>query len=136
MSTQSDDADLIGYKRPPRHTRFQAGRSGNPAGRPKGKRSAATLLTHVLNTRITVTENGRRKRISKIEAMMVQLVNKAISGDPRASRLVLQLMQAFGGTQQSAGESEWEARLGTARAELDAFIAGIAERLELESADS
>jgi Family of unknown function (DUF5681) len=42
---------------------------------------------------VTVQENGRRKTITKLEAMAKQLVNKAASGEPRATQLLLQMIQ-------------------------------------------
>ena len=37
----SDDGQ-VGYRKPPVHTRFKPGQSGNPKGRPKGPRNLAT----------------------------------------------------------------------------------------------
>jgi Family of unknown function (DUF5681) len=79
----------VGYRRPPKHSQFAKGRSGNPKGRPKGVRNFATVIEAELNTKIPVTENGKRKSISKREAVAKQLVNKAASGDTRAMPLLL-----------------------------------------------
>jgi len=79
----------VGYGRPPQHTRFQPGRSGNPKGRPKGSKNLNTLFAEELAQTITVTENGKRKKISKRRALAKQLVNKALSNDPKAAALVL-----------------------------------------------
>jgi hypothetical protein len=79
----------VGYGRPPRHTRFQKGRSGNPSGRPKGSRNVATLLKQQLNERVEVREKGRLRKITKLEAIVTQLVNKAATGDQRAIELLL-----------------------------------------------
>jgi Family of unknown function (DUF5681) len=35
MSSESAETDEVGYRRPPKATRFQKGTSGNPSGRPK-----------------------------------------------------------------------------------------------------
>ncbi|MHB8381591.1 MAG: DUF5681 domain-containing protein, partial [Candidatus Binataceae bacterium] len=79
------DADYeVGYGKPPRHTRFQKGRSGNPRGRPRGSKTSATLIRQALLARVEVRENGRVTNISKLEAMIMQAVNKAASGDFRA----------------------------------------------------
>ena len=51
----------VGKGKPPEHTRFQKGQSGNPTGRRKGSKNVATLLEQVLNERVVVTENGKRK---------------------------------------------------------------------------
>jgi Family of unknown function (DUF5681) len=56
---QSDYA--IGYGKPPRHTQFKRGQSGNPKGRAKGSKNLATLIMSVLNERVIITENGRRR---------------------------------------------------------------------------
>ena len=82
MSGRSSDYQL-GYGRPPQHTRFRKGRSGNPKGRPKGSRSLANIWSSVWNERLTVNENGQRHRITKQEAAIKQFANKAASGDKR-----------------------------------------------------
>jgi len=83
----------VGYGKPPRHTRFQKGRSGNPAGRPRGKKNLATLLSDALDQKIIVVENGRRKKISKREAIVTQLVNKSASADLKATQIVLAMLR-------------------------------------------
>src|ERR1700687_1673760 len=79
----------IGYKKPPRHTQFKPGQSGNVKGRPKGTKNFATVLDKELRTKIEVTENGKRKKISKRDAIVKQTVNKAAAGDPKATVIVL-----------------------------------------------
>ena len=81
----------IGYGRPPRHTRFTKGQSGNPRGRPKAAQSLARIARRILNEKIPVRENGQRRTITRLEAMLKQLANKGISGDLRAIREVLKL---------------------------------------------
>jgi hypothetical protein len=80
---------IFGYGRPPKHAQFAKGRSGNPNGRPKGVRNFATVIEAELNTKIPINENGKRRLISKREAVAKQLVNKAASGDTKAIPLLL-----------------------------------------------
>src|SRR4051812_22064444 len=61
----SDSTYSVGYKMTPHRTRFQPGHSGNPKGRPKGTKNFATVIDEELRVPIEVTENGKRKRISK-----------------------------------------------------------------------
>lgn len=75
-----------GYGKPPEATRFKKGVSGNPKGRPKGTLNVATVLTRTLRGKVTIRENGRRKKITKLEAALRQLVKKATAGDLRALR--------------------------------------------------
>jgi hypothetical protein len=84
----------VGYRRPPVETRFRPGASGNPRGRPKGLRSLAAVVAATLGERVVVTENGRRKHISKLQAAVKQLVNRAASGEARSMQLLLALVQA------------------------------------------
>ncbi len=77
-------ANSVGYGKPPAHSRFKKGTSGNPRGRPKGRLDFATVLLKTLREKVVINENGRRTIITKLEASVKQLVNKAAAGDLRA----------------------------------------------------
>lgn len=87
---KDDDGEEVGYRRPPRQNQFKPGLSGNPKGRPRGSRNASTLLDEALKERVTVSENGRRRKVTKLEVILKQLVNSAAQGDHRAIRLLLE----------------------------------------------
>ena len=79
----------VGYGKPPRHTRFAKGQSGNPRGRPRGAKNFTTLLEEALNEPVTVTENGGRRKVSKLQAIVTQLVNRSATADFRAIKILL-----------------------------------------------
>ncbi len=81
----------VGFQRPPRHTQFRKGTSGNPKGRPREAKNLAAVLEEALAEKVAIVENGRRRKITKRCAMIKQLVNKAASGDLRASRQLTDL---------------------------------------------
>ena len=83
----------VGYGKPPRETRFVKRRSGNPRGRPRGAKSFNTLLTDKLNEPVTVAENGGRRKISKREAIVTQLVNRSAAADFRAIKILLDIVR-------------------------------------------
>jgi len=85
----------VGYGKPPRHSGFQKGRSGNPKGRPKGSKNFATLLTEALDEKVQVTEDGRRRRIAKRELVIKQLVNKSAAADLRAIKQLTDIVQGI-----------------------------------------
>ena len=78
----------VGYGHPPQQTRFQPGRSGNPKGRPKGSKNFSTLFAEELAQPVSLTENGKRKKMPKRRALAKQVINKALSNDPKAAALV------------------------------------------------
>jgi Family of unknown function (DUF5681) len=47
-----------------------------------------------LSERVAVNDNGRRRRVTKLEAAVKQLVNRAASGEARATQLLMALVQA------------------------------------------
>ena len=81
----------VGYGKPPRHTQFKKGQSGNPRGRPSGAKNLSTLLSEALNELVIVAENGRRRRITKRKAIIMQLVNQAAKGDWRRAKLLVDI---------------------------------------------
>jgi Family of unknown function (DUF5681) len=84
----------IGNRRPPRAGRFRPGQSGNPRGRPRNARGVGALVQRALNERVEAKENGRRRRITLLEAVVKQLVNRAANGDQRATQFVFSLLHA------------------------------------------
>lgn len=85
--------DETGYGKPPINTRFKKGQSGNPKGRPKGSRSFTSSIQRALRERVVINEGGRRKSVTKLEAALKQIANKAASGDAVTLRLLIPLMQ-------------------------------------------
>lgn len=79
----------VGYGKPPKHTRFKPGQSGNPKGRPKGAQGFTAELDRELKAIITVTENGQMIKLSKQRALVKSLLAKALKGDPRSVALIL-----------------------------------------------
>ncbi|QDY99434.1 hypothetical protein FQ775_03055 [Nitratireductor mangrovi] len=85
----------VGYGKPPKSTRFTKGRSGNPKGRPKGSKSAKSLLEQALSAPVTINEGGATRVIEQRMALFKSLVARAIKGDARAAALVVKLMEQF-----------------------------------------
>lgn len=101
MASNNDDHE-VGYCNPPGHTRFVKGQSGNPNGRPRGSQNLSTILDKVGRERVKVTENGRSRYITKREATILQLVNKAVAGDLNAARVLLSWSMWLTNSEQTA----------------------------------
>lgn len=98
-----EPAKSVGYGTPPEATRFKKGVSGNPRGRPRGSLNVATVFTKTLRERVVINENGQRKTVTKLEAALKQMVNKAASGDIRALRELLELARDAEARQNAPG---------------------------------
>lgn len=83
----------VGYGRPPRHTRFRKGRSGNPRGRRKGARNLASLIAEALDRQVVVSGNAEHPTISKLEAIIAELVDKSAAADLKAMAMLFGLIQ-------------------------------------------
>jgi hypothetical protein len=85
----------VGYRRPPKEHRFTPGQSGNPKGRP---RRAATLQSEILEElfqEITIKEDGQSVRVTKIRALLKATLARAIAGDAKATKLLLEAMRGI-----------------------------------------
>ncbi len=83
---KTDDYD-VGYGKPPKHSRFQPGKSGNPKGRPKGTKNLHSIVRDTLFKEIKVAEGGKPCKMN----LVTGLVARGLKGDNRASELVLRL---------------------------------------------
>lgn len=95
----------VGYGKPPRHTRFKKGQSGNPQGRPKGSKNLTTLLGEALNEPVIVAENGGRRKITMREAIIKQLVKRSATADLRAIKILLDMVRDIEGRTEPAFET-------------------------------
>jgi hypothetical protein len=99
----------VGYGKPPRGSRFKPGKSGNPKGRPRGSKSFARILLEELGSRITIKEDGVVRRITKLEAVVKQYVNRAMHGDHRVLKPLLGYVPVADDRDDPAKQAEMEA---------------------------
>jgi hypothetical protein len=85
----------LGKRNPSIHSRFQKGQSGNPAGRPRSSKDFATIVQRKLLEPVVADENGRKRTISKQEAILKLIVSKALKGNNRFRSLLLEYVPAM-----------------------------------------
>jgi hypothetical protein len=98
----------VGYGKPPKHTQFKLGKSGNPQGRPKGTKNLKTDLAEELCEKIVVHEGGSSRQISKQRAVVKSLVTRTLKGDARAANTLLSMMMRLLDTGEGAQPEESE----------------------------
>ncbi len=86
----------VGYRKPPKHTQFSPGRSGNPKGRPKGAKSCKADLLEELGERIPVREGNRWRRLTKQRVFLKALMTRALNGDTKYASLLISIMERLG----------------------------------------
>ncbi len=86
----------VGYGRPPVHSRFRPGQSGNPKGRPRGRKSFQAIVAATLHEKITVQTPRGKKRMTKLEALIQTNMNNALKGDPKATDHILKIAREHG----------------------------------------
>src|SRR5271167_1395243 len=123
----------IGYGKPPRGRPFQKGQSGNPRG-PRGKNLSALLIA-ALNEPVYVTIDGKRRKITKREAIVTQMVNKSAKADLRATKMLFDMMKEV---EQKAGAAAPEPAKLTApdREVVDQFVARLRRQIAAEAAEA
>ena len=94
----------VGRGKPPLHSRFKKGQSGNPRGpRPK---DLPALLVRALDEPVTVTTDGHRRQITKREAVIAQLVDKSTGADLRATKMLIDMLKDIEGRAGAAPPPE------------------------------
>jgi hypothetical protein len=86
----------VGYKRPPSHSRFKPGQSGNPSGRRRAQKGGADCLREELSQTRIITENGREKRVSTQQLLYKILIASALKGNMRAVTQLFKLIEECG----------------------------------------
>ena len=92
----SDAAYAIGYGRPPVHSRFKPGQSGNRKGRPKRHRNVRTVVEEALNQKVKLKEGDKTRSVTKLEAVVQTIVNGALQRDPKAQVSLMALVRSVG----------------------------------------
>ena len=102
----------VGYGRPPSHTRFRQGVSGNPGGRPRGTTTARAkrLALQEAYRLVTVREGEDVRTLPAYQAVMRQLVRLAVKGSGPAQRMLIELIQAI--EQEAAMQADTKAAEG------------------------
>lgn len=128
IKMEKPKTESVGYCNPPEQKRFKPGRSGNPRGRPKGTLNIATVLEKTLREKVVINENGKRRTVTKLEAALKQVTNKAASGELKALQLLTALVRS---AEERSNQS------ATTNSELDEndheVVAGILKRLEVSA---
>lgn len=89
----------VGYKRPPAHSRFVKGKSGNPNGRPKGVGVGRTLA-NLVNQTISVTLEGVPRKMPLTEALAMSLAHRALAGNTGAAREFMKIVEKVAAEQK------------------------------------
>ena len=125
----------IGYRKPPAGRPFRKGRSGNPSGRPR-KKDLPELLAAAVDEPVYVTTEGERRRITKREAIVTQLVNKSTTADLRATKMLIDMLKEV---EKKAGAAapRGPARLSLADREVvEQFITRLRHQIAVEAAEA
>ena len=95
-SDTNDNGYDVGYGKPPTHSRFRLGQSGNPRGRPKGSKNIRKAVEQIFTTKLTVREGGVIRRITKTEAVLLTQLSQALKGSQRAAQSVVATVKELG----------------------------------------
>ena len=77
----SDKSYKVGRGRPPLHSRYKPGQSGNPGGRPKGVRNLRTLIAEEFTREVTAKEGGRPVKRPAVAVLTRVMIGKAIQSE-------------------------------------------------------
>ena len=124
----------IGYGKPPHGRPFQKGQSGNPRG-PRRK-DLSSLLTAALNEPVYATIDGKRRKITKREAIVKQMVNESAGANLRATKMLFDMMKEVEQKAGTAAPPEPPKLTATDREIIDLFVARLRRQIAAEAAEA
>ena len=95
MTNDSDDKkDKVGYKKPPKHSQFPKGKSGNPKGRPpKEKKIFHLALIDIMGEEITLKVGGEDVTMTLQEALIKKMMLDSMNGKQTATKNFIEIMK-------------------------------------------
>ena len=124
----------IGYGKPPRGRPFQKGQSGNPRG-PRRK-DMPSLLIAALNEPAYATIDGKRRKITKRQAIITQLVNESASANLRATKMLFDMIKEVEQKVGAAAPPEPAKLSAPDREVVELFIARLRRQIAAEAAEA
>ena len=85
----------VGYCKPPKKNQFQKGKSGNQKGRPKPPFDVQKFLISVLKSTVVATVDGKKKKMSKMEAYLLSKVARALNGERAADKFLMEFITKY-----------------------------------------
>lgn len=122
----------VGYGKPPVGSRFKKGVSGNPGGRKKGGSNIKTEFDEVMNLTLEINENGRKKTVTYLQAMLRRVAQEAIKGNMRATEICLDRAERYEGAATPEAEELSEEDGALIERQLQRLVAA-AERKQKKS---
>ena len=124
-SQANKEGYVVGYGKPPIHSRFRKGQSGNPRGRTAGSKNEKTLVREILGKKIPVRTPEGQRRLNSFEISLIKLREKAAQGDIRAIREVLgYLAQISAASEQEAASGKTPAVLAPGDEQILEYLLG------------
>jgi hypothetical protein len=96
MANDRSGKYFVGHGRPPEHTRFKKGQSGNPRGRPKAANNLKTDVMEEMREKVVVREGEHPRKISKQRAIVKTLYTQTIRGNVRAANTLFSILDPEG----------------------------------------
>jgi Family of unknown function (DUF5681) len=126
----------VGYGRPPVNRQFKPGQSGNPKGRRKGRKNFTTMFADILSSKITVRDKNGTRTLSKLEAIIEIMTNKAMAGDPQAFAKILQTAEKLEAFKWQPPEVNHRSLVESALEKLERGITRLATAQEEEASST
>ncbi len=88
--TENHDPYHVGYGKPPKHTQFKKGQSGNPSGKSTKEESVKAKIKKIAGDEIIVHVNGSPVVMTNLEAMLHKAFMEAKNGNPQFFKFLVQ----------------------------------------------